>query len=371
MKKSIFQNCFFVFVSMLFILSTFSISNAGGKKIKWRMTSAWPPSIEHIHIDKNFVRLVNELSDGELEITFFDGGTLVPAFQVFDAVEKGTVEASGDCPCYSAGKNSAFTPLCSMPMGLSAIDYMVWIYKGGGFELYQEIYGKYGLVFLPFDASPMESGVRSNKPIESLEDYKGLKIRMGGQIQGMVLKDLGASHTMISGGECYQALEKGVIDAVEFSTPSVDWGMGLGEVTKFWSAPAWYSPTVLIGVEINKNAWDNLPDRLKTLLKTAAMANFVYGFTRLEYGSIEATQKFLDKGIKITRLSDEDLAKLQNLTNSHILEQCKKNPLFAKVIYSQEKFLKDIAQWRSISTPFTYGRNPDLMDLDKIKAYIK
>ena len=122
---------------------------------------------------------------------------------------------------------------------------------------------------------------------------------------------------------------------------------------------------------INKKSWDPLTDRQKAMLKTAAMANLSWTFAYYEYSAIEATQKFLAKGIKITRLSEDDINKLQEIANRQALETCKKSPTFAKVLYSQFKYLKDVSQWRTMSSPFSYGRNPVLPDLEAIKGFIK
>ncbi|RJR32996.1 MAG: ABC transporter substrate-binding protein [Desulfobacteraceae bacterium] len=371
MKRNIFLSGLAVILTTFFVFGSFCTSGAAGKPIQWKMTTTWTPAIQLIESDKNYAKIVNELAGDQLQIKFFDGGALVPPFQVFDAVSKGTIDAGGDWPNYWTGKDTVFDLLGSYPYGLTPIDYMVWIYNGGGFELYQEAYGKFGMVYLPHGVTPMESGVRGHKPINSIADYKGLKIRMSGRTQGKILQEIGAAQTMLAGGEIYQALEKGVIDAGEFCSPSIDWGMGFGEVTEYWATPGWHQPASLLGVMINKKKWDALPDNLKNLLKHAAMANFTWSFSYYEYGSIDGTKKFLDKGVKITRLSDEDLVKLQKMANKHTLDNCKENPFFAKVAYSQFKFLKDIAQWRSIASPFTYGRNPELPDLEAIKGFIK
>ena len=360
-------------LSFLFFAVVLSVGLTAGpafsKTTRWRMGTTWTPSIALIEADKHFCQTVDELSGGEFKIKLHSAGELVPAFELFDAVAKGTLEAGGEWPNYWTGKNSAFDLLGSYPMGLTPVDYMVWIYQGGGLELYQEVYGKFGIYYLPHAVTPMESGVRGHKPIKSLADYNGLKIRMSGQTQGKMLKELGAAQTMLSGGEIYQALDKGVIDAAEFSSPVIDWGMGFGEVTKYWATPGWHQPASLLGVMINKKVWDELPDQQKTMLKHAAMSNMLWSFTWMEYTSIDATKKFLDKGTEITRLSDEDLTKIQTMVDKYLIESSKENPLFAKVAHSQMKFLQDIAQWRSISTPFTYGRNPAAFpDMDALKA---
>ena len=371
MKKRIFLLSLLMAFTCFFVFGAFNPAPVEGKTITWKYTTTWTPALQLIEADRHFAKVANELARGELKLKFFEGGSLVTPFEVFGAVSAGTIQAGGDWPGYWAGKDTVFDLLGAYPLGLTAVDYMVWIYQGGGFDLYQEAYGKFGLVYLPHGVLPIESGVRGHKPINSIADYKGLKIRMSGRTQGKILKDIGAAQTMLAGGEVYQALEKGVIDAGEFSTPSIDWSMGFQEVTEYWASPGWHQLGSVVGVMINKKAWDKLPDHMKIALKDAAMANFLWSFTFFEYGAIDATQKFLDKGIKITRLSDKDLDELQKIANKHTLESCKKNPLFAKVAYSQFKFLKDISQWRAIATPFTYGRNPVLPDLNAIKACIK
>jgi TRAP-type mannitol/chloroaromatic compound transport system substrate-binding protein len=354
----------------VFVICALSLALTAGpaaaKAIKWKMTTTWTPAIQLIEADKHFAEMVNTLAKGELEIKFFEGGSLFPPYETFDAVSKGTVDAGGDWPNYWSGKDTVFDLLGSYPFGLTPIDYMVWIYQGGGFEIYNEAYGKFGLVYLPHGVTPMESGVRGHEPITSLDDFKGLKIRMSGRTQGKILKELGAAQVMLPGGEVYQALEKGVIDAGEFNSPIVDWIMGFGEVTEYWATPGWHQPASVLGVMINKKSWDELPDNLKETLKIAAMANFTWSFSFYEYGCIEGVQKFKET-VEITRLEMDQLQEAQKLANQFTIESAKENPLFAKAAYSQFKFLADIADWRAIAQPYTYGRNPVLPDLEELK----
>lgn len=231
--------------------------------------------------DKYFANLVNQLSGEEFEIKFFDGESIVPAMQLFDAVKSGTFQVGSDCPGYWAGKNSAFELLGTCPMGLTSVDYMIWYYEGGGKELYDEIYGTNGMKYIMHFVTPMESGIRSNKPINKLEDLKGMKIRMAGRILGEVLKSLGAAQVPIAGGEVYQALEKGIIDAAEFSAPSVDYALSFFEVTKFWATPGWHQPASMQGLMINKKAWDSLPKKFQVIIETAAASTrlWMYSFS--------------------------------------------------------------------------------------------
>ncbi|BBO69862.1 C4-dicarboxylate ABC transporter [Desulfosarcina alkanivorans] len=357
--------------AILFFCVGLIAANVAAEEKNWKMTTCWPPSIKFIEADRHFVNLVNEHMGGQLKIKFFEGGSLVPAFELLDAVSNGVVQAGGDWPNYWAGKNSAFDLLGAYPMGLTPNDYFVWIYQGGGFELYQELYAQFGIVYLPYWVSTSESGVRGNKKITSLEDYKGMKIRMSGQTQGKILKDLGASQVMMAGGEIYQALEKGVIDAGEFSDPANDWSLGFQEIAKYWASPGWHQPGSVGGVMINKKAWDSLPEKSQKLMVTLAKETFGWTYAFYEYSSVNATHKFIDAGIEITRISDADLDKIQELAYKHLLESSKKNPMFARIAHAQLEFLQKSAKWRSVASPFTSGRNPKLPDMDAIKSCIK
>lgn len=368
MKRFLIQT-FFGFM-VISIMATGGTAYASGKKTL-KMSSVWSTGIDLIEIDKNFVKLVNELGAGQLQIEFHPGGDIVPPFELFNAVSSGTLDLGGDWGGYWAGKDEAFNIIGSHPMGLTATDYMIWIYQAGGLEVINEVYGNYGLVVLPFGVHSSESGVRGHKAINSLADYRGLKTRMGGKIQGLVLKDMGGVQVMLAGSEVYQALQKNVIDAVEYNTPAVDYKLGLAEVTEYWATPAWHAPSAVFSVIINQKVWANMSELEKAILKTAAMANFTWSYSFFEYQNIAATKGFLDAGIKITRLSDADLNEIQKYVNKHTLESAQKNPLFAKVALSQAEYLRDISQWRDIAHPFGHGRNFETLSPEVLSEYIK
>jgi len=328
------------------------------KEVVWKMTTTWPPAINLIEADKTFAKNVNQLCKGKLRIKFYPGGSLMPGFEVFNAVSKGTIQAAGDWPNYWSGKDGVFDTLGSYPMGLTPIDYMVWIYEGGGLDIYKKAYGKFGMMYLPTGVTPSESGIRGNKPINSLKDIKGLKIRMSGKAQGYILKEVGAAQVLLAGGEVYQALQKGTVDGAEFSSPTTDWNMGLGEVTKYWASPGWHQPASVMGVMINQKAWDALDEDTKKNVLIASKAAFLEFFCFQYYGCIDGTKKFFDKGVNMTRYSDEDLTKIEKIVNKYTADTAAKNPLFRESIQSQIEFRKKFSDWRSIEEPFSFGYNP-------------
>lgn len=336
----------------------------------WTMTSTWPSSFELIEIDKYWVDLVNKLVDDEtLTIEFYDGGSLVPAGEVFGAVESGTIQAGADWPGYWAGRDSAFSPLATTSSLFNAVDYVNWISEWGGAELYNEVYGKFGMVYLPYGVTNNESGFRTvDKPIRTAEDLKGLRLRLSGLEQGKLLEKLGGNQVSMAGGEIYQSMERGVIDGGEFSTPNVDWSAGFQQVTKFWSTPGWHQSSSVFGVMINKASWDALDAETQEKLQIAADATLLWSLAFTEKRATEAYAEFQNAGTEITRLDDATLENIQTMANQTIEEVACENPLSAKVYASMLTYLQDYAQWRDASAPFNLGRTPNGPDLAKIEA---
>jgi TRAP-type mannitol/chloroaromatic compound transport system substrate-binding protein len=333
----------------------------------WTMTTTWPSSLELIETDKHFVDLANKLTKGELTIEFFEGGALVPAGEVFGAVESGTIQAGADWPGYWAGRDAAFSPLATTASLFNAIDYVNWIQQWGGADLYNEIYGNFGMVYLPYGVTNNESGFRTNEPIRNLADLQGKRLRLSGLEQGKLLELLGGNQVSMAGGEIYQALERGVIDGAEFSTPNVDWSGGFQQVTKYWATPGWHQSASVFGVMINKTSWDALTPETQEKLKIAADATLVWSLAFTEKRATEAYAQF-DEAVEINRYDDETLAKVQEMANDVIVETACANPNSAKVYASMLDYLNDYAKWRDASAPFNLGRTPNGPDVEKIKA---
>lgn len=336
----------------------------------WTMTSTWPSSLELIEIDKHWVELANTLVDDEtLTIEFYEGGSLVPPGEVFGAVESGTIQAGADWPGYWSGRNSAFSPLSTTASLFNAVDYVNWIQEWGGADLYNEVYGQFGMVYLPYGVTNNESGFRTvSQPIATLEDLQGLRLRLSGLEQGKLLEKLGGNQVSMAGGEIYQSLERGVIDGAEFSTPNVDYSGGFQQVTQHWSTPGWHQSSSVFGVMINKTSWDALDPETQERLKIAADATMLWSLSFTEKRATEAYAQFQEAGTQITRLDDAALARIQELANETITEVACENPLSAKVYASQLSYLEDYATWRDASAPFNLGRTPDGPDLAAIEA---
>lgn len=336
---------------------------------QWTMTTTWPDNIDLIKIDQHWVEIVNKIVGDELEINFRSGGTLMPGFEVFDATQTGSIEAAGDWPGYWAGNGSAFSPLGTTTSLLNGVDYLNWIQQWGGFELYQEVYGQYNMVYLPYGITNNESGFRGRTPIESLADLEGKRLRLSGRDQGRVLEELGGSQVTLAGGEIYQAIERGVVDGAEFTTPGIDYNAGFAEVADYWLAPGWHQSASVYGVMINKEAWDSLSEPTQEKLKIAANATMAWSLAWSERESTEGTIKFLESGTTVNQLSDEELARIQDITNDVVLRGACEDPMHAKVYHSMISYLEHYASWRDLSAPYNMSRTMDnLPSLDEIEA---
>ncbi len=350
-------------VSMFLVLIVLSVFTAGtalaqAKPVEWKMISTWTPAINLIETDRYFAKKVNELSGGRFKIDLHPAPELVPPNNVFDAISKGSFPIGGEWPNYWAGKNTVFDLFGSYPMGLCQYDYVNWYYHYGGRAIFNEMYGKFNMVYFMTAVTPMESGIRTNVPIKSLAEYKGKKLRMSGKAQGYMLKKLGASQVMLAGAEIYQALQMKTIDGAEFNSDSCDWGMGFGEVTKYNIGPGWHQPASLLGAMINKEAWDKLPDEYKKIIDMSAQATCSYMSSWFEVENIAAIEKFKKAGTQIFKLSNEDLKVLEGYSWEYLLDEAKKNPDWLKAAVSQFQYLKDFRVTRDKQDPFGQGRNP-------------
>jgi TRAP-type mannitol/chloroaromatic compound transport system substrate-binding protein len=349
---------FYTIIIVSFMMIMFIARSAFAEPIKWQMITCWIPSMAVSESDKRFAKSVYELSGGRLQITVNSAGTIVPALSVFDAVSRGVAEIGSDSPAYWSGKNSAFDLLGSFPTALSQYDVFNWYFHSGGHDLYNYMYGKYNMLYFITSVAPMGSGIRSRQPIRTLADFRGKKLRMSGKAQGYILQKLGAAQLMMAGGDIYQALQMGTIDGAEFSCPSIDWSLGLGDVTKYNIGPGWNQPATVFGIMINRDAWYKLPSDLKRIVEFAANDNMIYMSSYYEAKNGAALSLFRDKGTETYRLSPRDMKQLEDWSWEYIVVEAQRNEDYDKVATSIVQYLKDFRVTRTSEEPFAHGRNP-------------
>jgi len=362
----------FLFIAVISMFFAFG-STAFAKKIKWRMGSTWTPAINLHHGGKAMIKHLDEMTNGRFEIKWFPSGSLMKAYEYFDACSKGVVEAAGDGPSYWVSKDPAFDFLGSMPYGFTNMDYVTWYYQFGGEAFYNEAYGKFGMRYFNLGASPPESGFRTTAktgPIKTLADFKGKKLRAGVRSVIWILNQIGAAPVNMPGGEVYLAIERGTLDGAEFATPGIDLSMGLAEITKYWSVPCWHQPALQVGVMVNNKAWDKLSKTDQALFKVACRAAAIESLTFYEADSGRAIKKFSAKGIKTFKLDDESLKKLNELAGKYIIKMAKeRGGLFARILKSQMDYLNEYKDWRDITGEFGFGFHPSYVD--EVTAVLK
>jgi TRAP-type mannitol/chloroaromatic compound transport system substrate-binding protein len=348
---------FLVFLILVLSL-TLTASAFAQAKFKWRAGSTWTPAINLIDSDRYFVKIVNEMSGGRLTMTHHPAGEIVGAFELFDAVSKGALEGGFDWPSYWTGKNSAFDLLGSVNFWMTPPDYFTWVYHGGGLQLIREMYGKYNMHYVPTGMTPSESGFRTNKPIKSLADYKGMKLRTPLSQTMWILQQIGANPVKIPGGEIYMALKLGTIDGAEFSNVSCDWGMKFQEVTKYWNVPCWFQPASLLGLMINMDAWKKLPPDLKAIVEEAGKASVLWSNGHWNWLDIKGTENFIKKGTTVTKLPKEEVAQLEKMSVKFMEMEAAKNPIYKKELLSMMTYFKGYAPVRDWQGEWAFGRNP-------------
>ncbi len=316
------------------------------EKVRWKMVMPWSKGLLFYDMAQHFSDSVKLASGGRLDIKLFSAGELVGAMESFDAVSKGSAQIGHDWPGYWKGKNENFVSFASVPFGLDTEGYNIWLYERGGLEQMQELYGRYNLVAFPAGNGGQEMGLFSNKKAQKMADFKGMRIRTPGWYMD-IMNSLGASVTPLPGGEVYLALERGVIDAAEFSTPAMNYPMGFDEITKYVIEPGVHQPSVQCSIFINKDAWNELADDLKWIVKIAAKETQLWSSAWQENLNIEAIKLFKDK-VEFVRMDDETIGSFAQRTKEYLEELKAKHPDVKKTLDSQEKFKQDFAEWREI-----------------------
>ncbi len=315
-------------------------------KINWRMTGPWTTGILFYDMMEHFADSVRAASGGRLNIKVFPAGAIVPAMETFDAVSKGVVEVGHSWPGYWKGKNEAFTAFASVPFGVDYEGYNIWYYERGGKQMMDDLYGQFNLVPFFCGNSGQELGLHSNKRATSMADFKGMKVRTPGWYMD-ILTRLGVSVTPLPGGEIYLALERGIIDACEFSSPAVNLPMGFHEITKYVIEPGVHQPSCQFDVFINKKAWEKLPDDLKAIVDICAKETQLWSYHWIENLNIKAIEE-MGKKVEFVSMDDDTLNEFAKVTHAYLEEVKSKHPDTKKILDSMDQFKKDYAPWRKM-----------------------
>lgn len=319
---------------------------AAQPRVRWKMQSANPSTLPHNGPSGvRFVKDIERLSGGRFEIKFFEPGALIPPLECFDAVSKGSIESCWTTPGFDVGKYPALAFFSTVPFGPDIGEFLAWKWFGGGNALRDEIYAKHGIIAQDsFCIGPETSGW-FRVEVKSIEELKGMKMRFFG-LGARVMEKLGVSTQLLAPADIYQALERGVIDATEYSMPTMDIKLGFHQVAKFNYFPGWHQPATCSHLLINKNAWDALPDAYKAMIEIAGRSQMIYTYAESEAMQADAMIEMRDKyKVQIKRWSDRDLAAFEKAWLEVLAEESAKDATFKKIADHYLEFRKKFAIW--------------------------
>jgi TRAP-type mannitol/chloroaromatic compound transport system substrate-binding protein len=316
------------------------------ERVRWKMQSAFGSQLAHLGTSGVRVEgMVERLSGGNFELKFYEPGALVPALECFDAASKGSVEACWTTAGYHTGKHPSLAFFTAVPFGPGFGEYHAWMVYGGGKDLQNEIYARSDLYSLDCNTiGPETSGWFRNK-VESLEGMKGLKMRFFG-LGAQVMQKLGVSTQLLAGADIYPALERGVIDATEFSMPNMDIDLGFHQIAKFNYYPGWHQQVSVNELLMHKPAWEALNDQSQAIVEAACGWNIYINYAETEAKNPEAMNKMLEEyGVTNVRWTDEELAAFETAWNEVMDEQSAQDEDFKRIAESYRSFRKVYKTW--------------------------
>lgn len=325
-------------------------NHAHGKQeqIQWNLVTSWPKNFPVLGMaPERFSELVNKMSNGRLTIHVYGAGEIVPAFEVFDAVSQGTAQMGHSASFYWKGKVAAGQFFTAIPFGMNAQEMNGWLTYGGGLELWQELYKPFGIIPLPGGNTGVQMGGWFNKEINSLDDLKGLKMRLPG-LGGEVLARVGGTPVTLPGRELFTALQTGTIDATDWVGPFNDLAFGFQKVAKYYYFPGWHEPGATLEFLINEKAFNALPTDLQTIVTVAAKAinqDMLDEFTSRNVTALDTLVS--EYGVQLKPFPEDVLKRLKLISAQVIEEQSAKDPAMAKIYAAYQKFLAGVRRYHS------------------------
>ncbi|MGI9227406.1 MAG: TRAP transporter substrate-binding protein [Gammaproteobacteria bacterium] len=316
----------------------------------WKMVTTWPKNFPGLGTGAEFLaKQINAMSNGRINVKVYGAGELVPAFEIFDAVANGSAQMGHGSAYYWKGKYSALQFFSTTPFGMTAIEMNSWLYHGGGMELWKEAYGQFGLIPAASGNTGVQMAGWFNKEINTLEDLEGLKMRIPG-LGGEVLKRAGGTPVNLPGGELFTSLQSGNIDATEWVGPYNDLAFGFHKIAKYYYYPGWHEPGTTLECFINKDAFEELPSDLQSIVLNAcrvANQDMLAEYIARNNDALETLVN--EHKVDLRELPAEVIKKLAALSEEVTSELGYTDPLARQIFDSYSKFFKKSRAWLDIS----------------------
>ncbi|MBF2001719.1 MAG: TRAP transporter substrate-binding protein [Synechococcales cyanobacterium C42_A2020_086] len=331
--------------------------------LEWQMATSWPTSLDTLFGGaKVFADRVALMTGGRFKITPRAAGELAPGLEVLNVVSQGAVQCGHTASYYYIGKSPVTAFGASLPFGFNAQQQNAWLYEGGGLRKLQELYAsKFNVIQFPAGNTGAQMGGWFRKEITSVSDLQGLKMRIPG-LGGQVMGKLGVTVQTLPGGEIFQALQTGAIDAAEWVGPYDDEKLGLNKVAQFYYYPGWWEPGTTLEVQINLNEWNKLPGEYKAAIETAAHEANMTVLSRYEAQNNEALQRLIQSGVQLRQYSDEIMAAAEDASFALYDEFAAKDADFKSLFEEWKQFRSRVYAWNKLNEGsferFTYAQMP-------------
>ena len=322
--------------------------------VRWRMATSWPHSLDTIFGGAETIsRRVREMSAGRFLIQPFAAGELVPGLEVLEAVQNGSVECGHTASYYYLGKNPALAFGTAVPFGLTAQQQNAWLYAGGGLEAIDRLYSDFGVRSFPAGNTGAQMGGWFKRPLEGLASLQGLKMRIPG-LGGKVMAALGVNVQVLPGGEIFLALDRGAIDAAEWTGPYDDEKLGLNKAARYYYYPGWWEPGPTLTALVNLQAWSRLPSEYQAMF--AAACHEANGLMLSRYDALNATvlQRLIKGGTQLKFYGEPILQAAREATDQ-ILADSAGDATFKRVYEQWRTFRQDVFAWNRVNE-FSYAR---------------
>ena len=322
----------------------------GASTYQWTMVTTWPKNFPGLGMGpENFSKYVDEMTCGRMKIKVYGGGEFVPPMGVFDAVSQGNVQLGHGASYYWTGKVKSSQFFTAVPFGLTAQEMNGWLHYGGGLELWEEAYAPFNLIPLAGGNSGVQMAGWFKKEINSLDDLKGLKMRIPG-LAGEVFTRAGAETVTLPGNEIFLSLQQGVVDAAEWVGPYNDLTFGFHQVADYYYYPGWHEPGSTLEIIINKDAYESLPEDLKAVIKYAARAANQEMLDEYTARNNKALNELIEKhNIELKKLPDSVLVELRRITDEVMEDFIADDEMAKKVYKSYTEFKDQVINYHRIS----------------------
>ncbi|MEZ5789507.1 MAG: TRAP transporter substrate-binding protein [Nitratireductor sp.] len=319
--------------------------SAMAEPVRLKMGSTYPSSLTQLGtLGKALETNINAASGGDIQLKFFEPGALVPALEVFDALKSGALDAGWSTPGYWQGKEPALALFSAVPFGPPGPEYAAWLFYGGGEAMMQEIYHKHNIHSLICGVIAPEASGWFREEITSLEQLKGKKMRFFG-LGAKVMQKLGVDTQLLAAADIYPALERGTIDATEFSQPAIDLNLGFYQVAKHYYFPGWHQQSTTFELMFNKAKWDAMNEQQQALVTQVCRSNFAMGMAEGEAIQGKALAELESKGVTIHRWPQEILDVFESTWNEVAAEQAAADASFKQAWDSLQAFRAEYKRW--------------------------